>query len=99
MISNAGTEPPSKQPLCPAQTGAWTNDPRRALLWGLLTGAVIGVAGSIAGESAWTILAFSLPWALLLALVGYRRMPPRVKTDAERMSWLFHLVFRRIGRG
>lgn len=70
---------------------------RRALVWGLLTAAVVAISGHVAKESFGTIAVCSAVSALLMALAGY--MPREEPTEADGMSWLFRMVFRRIGRG
>lgn len=70
---------------------------RRGVLWGLLAAVVVAVAGSVAKESLGTIALFSAGSALFVGFAGYK--PPVERTEADRMSWLFRLVFRRIGRG
>lgn len=70
---------------------------RRGLLWGLLAAVVVAVAGCVAKESLGTIALFSVGSALSMGLAGYK--PPVEPTEADRMSWLFRFVFRKIGRG
>lgn len=70
---------------------------RRGLVWGLLTAAVVAVAGHVAEERFSTIASCTAVSALVMACVGY--MPPAEPTEADGMSWLFRMVFRRIGRG
>ena len=74
-------------------------DLRRAVFWGLVAFSVVAVAGGVADESLGTIAAFSIPSGLLVGVCGYFREPPGPQTDADRMSWLFSIVFRGIGRG
>lgn len=70
---------------------------RRGLVWGLLTAAVVAVAGHVAEEKFSTIASCSAVSALVVAWAGY--MPREEPTEADGMSWLFRMVFRRIGRG
>jgi hypothetical protein len=51
----------------------------------------------VAGESWGTVVAFTIPSTIVLGVLGYAH-EPREKTDADRMSWLFSIVFRSIGR-
>ena len=70
---------------------------RRALVFGLLTAVVVAIAGHVAKESFGTIAQCAAVSALLMAWAGY--MPREEPTEADGMSWLFRMVFRRIGRG
>jgi hypothetical protein len=74
-------------------------DPRRGLLVGLLFGTVIFFAGLVNAETVGTSALFAGIWGLVAGWVGCFRAPPREPTDAERMRWVFGLVFRRFGRG
>jgi hypothetical protein len=76
-----------------------SEDLRRALLWGLVALIVVAVAGGVAEESLGTVAAFSIPSGIVVGVCGYFREPPGPKTDADRMSWLFSIVFRGVGRG
>lgn len=51
----------------------------------------------MAGESWGTVVAFTIPSAIVMGVIGYLHQPSE-KTDAHRMSWLFSIVFRSIGR-
>lgn len=74
-------------------------DPRRGLLVGLCVGAVIFVAGLVNAETVGTSALFAAIWALVVGALSCFQAPPQERTDAERMRWVFALVFRGFGRG
>lgn len=74
-------------------------DPRRGLRVGLVVGAAVFVAGLVNAETVGTSALFAGIWALVAGAFGCYPSPPRERTDAERMRWIFALVFRNFGRG
>jgi hypothetical protein len=66
---------------------------RRGLLWGLLTGAFVALAGAVAKESLATIAMFSVGTALLMGWGAYQAptVPPRAGESPD-LGWILWVL-------
>jgi hypothetical protein len=73
----------------------------RGVAWGVIVGAVVAIFGTAAGEPAGTVLAFSLPTALIAGVLAYLPSKPRPVVEGDPTPWvrlLLRILFRMRGR-